>query len=271
MAKTTLNNLDSGLIFRSALNTMFTEVYGGIGFNWSSKKMCSYGDSITAQDLYQPTAMTMLGITSHYLRGVGGSRIQDSDYSGEVTEKLTFYVNADGTYNNRPTRFGGSVDEAPAGTTEIYGNMVTQNRIDTIPTDTELLLICGGANDITTLGTLADAEAEDTTFYAAYKLMLTRIHARIPDARVILIGYPFHKTADLVTSLTEGYHLRRNAIKEIGEAYGYPYIDLRMLCGWNTLNADDFLYDNIHLDVAGGVRVGEVVAGFLKTIQPYIA
>jgi len=271
MAKVTLNNLDSWLTFRTALNSMFTELYGGVELNWSSKKMCSYGDSITAQNLYQPTAMAMIGITNHYLRGVGSSRVQDSDYSGEVAEKMTFYVNADGTYNNRPTRFGGTVDEAPAGTSEIYANMVTQNRIDTIPIDTDLLLIMGGANDISTLGTLADVEAEDTTFYAAYKLMLTRIHTRIPGARVVLIGYPFHKTADLVTSLTNGYHLRRNAIKEIAEAYGYPYIDLRALCGWNTLNADDFLFDNVHLDDAGGVRVGEVIAGFLKTIQPYVA
>jgi len=100
--------------------------------------------------------------------------------------------------------------------------------------------------------------------------MLTRLYARIPNARIVLIGMPFKTGSginrDENTDLDIYYQYKRNAIKEIGRAYGYPYIDLRELCGWNRLNATTYLIDTIHPNAAGGKRIAEVMIGFYKTI-----
>lgn len=261
-------NISSDIVAKA--NIMFGDVYDSALRKWEGKKVSSYGDSIVAGNTWQPTVMSLLGITSHYLRGVGSSRIADTNYSAEYVEKMTFYANSDGSYNNRPTRFGGTVDVAPEGTTEIFANLVTQNRIDTIPLDTELLIILGGANDAGTvaIGTIGDAENETETFYGAYKLMLNRINTRVPSAKIAILGMPFHKTADSITTLTGNYQLFRDAIKEISYVYGYPYVDLREKCGWNTLNASTFLQDNVHPNATGGKRIGAVIAQELLKMIP---
>lgn len=220
---------------------------------WYGKKLCSYGDSITYGNIWQPKLMELLGITTHYLRGVGGCKIVNSDAD-------TYFVNADGSY------YG---ETAGGGSTEITSAMATQARVNTIPEDTELLIIMGGSNDDADAGTLADAAASDTTLYAGFHQMLTYIYARVPSARVVLLGFPFHATSDLVTSF-DGYDTKRVIIENIAKAYGYPFINLRKECGWNTNNYTTYLADTVHPNSVGGQRMAEVIAGELRKIQPYV-
>lgn len=302
----------------------------GLLVPYSGLKIATYGDSITANNNWQPFLITELGCT-HYLRACGGARIKNSN-------ELSYWIGADGVYINRPTIWGGNpvnslltsngtsgtnsivvadgtkfaignsifiyeasgtmnseensitnivsntltltnnlsnnyttangagVDRFPAGGTLIDGNMCTQDRVDNVPTDTDVIIILGGANDSTSDGSMADSAAENTTFYAAYKLMIERLYARIPSARFIIMGMPYHQTADSTYDLTGDYQLRRDAIKNIAYHYGFPYIDLRKECGWNALNYSTYLQDTVHPNAAGAKRMAEVIIGVLKSI-----
>lgn len=235
---------------------------------WAGKKLCTYGDSITHINNYQPTVMSKLDITTHYLRGVGGSRVVNVDFdNGGTPEKMTYFAYADGSYTDRPIRYGGTTDTPPVNSTEIDAAMCTQERVDTIPLDTDLLLIMGGSNDTSALGVFADSPADNTTFCAAFQLMLDRIMIRIPNARIVVIGFPYHKTSDYINTYG-AYGARRNACGDMANGYGFPYIDLKKLCGWNANNISTKLDGNVHPNAQGGVEEGIVISGILKTFEP---
>lgn len=302
--------------------------------NYYGQILTTYGDSITAGNLWQPHIIDKFGFT-HNLRGIGGTRVQNSG-----TQKA--WVNASGVYLNRPTWTGGSpvssaltsnansgqdkvnvvngslftagnnvilqtsngsvyevatilsissneltltsnlsntftttaasvVDEYPTGGILIDSALCMQERIDTIPADTDVLIFYGGPNDGASSGSLASAAAENTDFYGAYKLALDRIRTRIgATKRIICIAPHFHATADNNDALSGSYQLLREAIKELAYAYGYPCIDLREECGWNADNVSTYLSDTVHPNAAGGQRIAEVLIGFLKKYEPVI-
>jgi lysophospholipase L1-like esterase len=53
---------------------------------WSGKTMCSFGDSITAQNLWQPKLDALIGFSSVDNKGVSGSQIGGNSGDGMVTE-----------------------------------------------------------------------------------------------------------------------------------------------------------------------------------------
>jgi len=175
-----LSTGQTGEQFIAANNNNFSVLFP----KWEGKKMCTYGDSITHVNMYQPYVISRLGIDTHYLRGVGGTRIVNND-------NMTYWAYADGSFAAAPNS-----QNPPANSTEIDAAMCMQERVNTLPLDSDLILICASANDDGTIGTLADAAAENTTIYAGWHLMIQRITARIPDAKIVIISMPFHATAD---------------------------------------------------------------------------
>lgn len=70
-------------------------------------------------------------------------------------------------------------------------------RINSIPTDSDVVIVMGGSNDWVSEKSLGNINSTDVTvFYGAYKTMLDKIYDRVPNAKVILMC-PTHHTEEL--------------------------------------------------------------------------
>lgn len=227
-----------------------------------NKKICSFGDSLAAGDNGDRTSNTWIKIIGNYFgatpynRGIGSSCVTDENSSG-VARVGYSYVDADGDAGevrvvyNTPRTFA----DYP---TEISPWMCDPDRANTIPLDTNIVVIIAGTNDIGTV-TLAG-------FKSAYKAMLNNIIMRVPNAKIYPCTLPFQQTYDLGSDADKAtYNSYRNAIKEIAEEYGFEYIDLRSEMGVNAQNYSTYMNDATHYATTKGKkRMAECIAAHLK-------
>lgn len=220
----------------------------------SDKAICVFGDSLAASgnggtDTWIQRVGDSLGFSKVYNRGVGSSMVTDGT-------TMYAYVDDDGDAYNRGAY---TTHQTFAGYTEINACLSSTDRADTIPTDTDVLLILAGANDVGQIGSAGKAE-----FTADYKTMLDNIYARVPNALVYLCTMPFHYAFDTGAS-AETYEDYRQIIREIGHEYGFPIIDLKYKMMVNKNNYAEFMNDdNIHYNTeAGRDRTAEAVIPYL--------
>jgi lysophospholipase L1-like esterase len=220
---------------------------------------CSYGDSLVGTNKFQLLVCERLGMKP-INRGIGGTQVKETG--------STAYVDADGnTLTGNPPSGTEGVDYF-----QILSSMSNQERIDTIPEDSDIILILGGANDGSAAGAISDPVDENlnTSFYAAYKTMLDRIQARCPNAKIILVTPPHHATADENFVAGSGYDTLRVAIREIGYMYSFPVIDLKANAQINQNNFATYLSDQVHPNDEGGKVIASVVAFELNVLKPFI-
>lgn len=128
-------------------------------------------------------------------------------------------------------------------------------RVNAIPTDSEVIVLTGGTNDWAQSAVLGAIDSSDTdTFYGAYNVMLQKIIARCPTAKIFLGLTPIgRRTAPLPAGWTDPFvnaiGLRTQdyakAVQEIAFKYGLPTINFNSL-GWNQYNIDSFVPDGLH-------------------------
>lgn len=246
---------------------------------WAGKTWCSYGDSITGYNVWQPYVTQYFGFATHYERGLGSSTYTKSDQ--------TWYANPDGSYNSR-YGFAG-VTEAPEGTTTHEGYLCSWDRITTmIPQDVDLVVIMAGTNDAgpsvsAPLGDLTYPFDEET-FMGAVASTVVKIQEWCPNATVVL-ATPFSgrgayeegmtneemaadQTEPVYNQLgltTEDY---AKAVMEVAEYLSVPCIDVFGNCGVNQFNRSAYLEDLVHPNQAGGEAIARVIIGGLKAIEP---
>ena len=148
-------------------------------------KTTTLGDSITEGNTWQPFLSSVLGINIIKNAGVGGTTV--ADYAGLVDKTLY---------------------------------MASDSRINTIPSDTQMLIFMGGSNDWSQsipIGTISDSTKD--TFYGAYQMVLDKVYARVPNARILLMLQPFRKD---MYSNANGNVLQdyRDATEKIAKKYG---------------------------------------------------
>ena len=212
--------------------------------NWyRDKKICAYGDSVVEQEKWQPYVASYLKC-SFYNRGVGGTTV---------------------------TQVNSSTD-----------HMSGDTRINTIPTDSDVILILAGHNDWSyaaiNMGDLkTDVLSESTSFKSAYALMLKKIQARCPNAKIITMTPVGGRTEDATTNQDKQSYVRdlcmtdfAIAVKEVSAYYGIPCIDVNANCGINTLNHTTYIADLIHPNDAGGKLIANEVINGMKRFQPII-
>lgn len=213
---------------------------------YKGKKIATFGDSITQLNTWQPYLEKYFGCEVVNC-GVGGSRV--ADY--------------------------------PVGERSDY--MCGDNRINTIPSDVDVILVFGGHNDfsittpfgeITQWWTLSD-ENSKSEFYSAYALMLKKLIKKFPNAKIITMSCVGGRTSSDHENEDGQWYLRNycmedyaEAVKRISRYYGIPCIDVGGESGINTLNHTSYIADVIHPNNEGGKLIANCVINGMKRFEP---
>lgn len=154
-----------------------------INMAYKGKKFCSFGDSIVELISWQKYVWKYLQFSTHYCRGIGGSKVTS-------ISPQTKKVDENGYYN---------AAHPEEGTITIQDNMCGDGRINTIPTDTDVLVIYASANDITANAQIGELDDQDETHLKyAYGLMLRKIIKRLPNAKIFAcIPHNFYNSHNL--------------------------------------------------------------------------
>jgi lysophospholipase L1-like esterase len=210
---------------------------------YKEKKICAYGDSVTEQNKWQAYVASYFGC-SFYNRGVGGTTVTQVNSS-------TNHMSAD-------------------------------IRIETIPTDSDVILVFGGHNDWSSasinMGDIkTDELSESVSFKAAFALMLKKIQTRCPSAKIITMTPVGGRTEEAAINQDKQFYIRdlcmtdfANAVKEVSAYYGIPCIDINANSGINTLNHTTYIADLIHPNVEGGKLIANEVINGLKRFEPIV-
>lgn len=160
------------------------------------------------------------------------------------------------------------------GTPNGVGTNTTINSENTFEYD--LIIIAAGTNDfklnvpLGELGTINDTVLNTNTFYGAYKDALNHILSINPDVRIVLwtplqrnqAGYDIYYTNSASHKLIDYVC----AIKNIGQLYGIPVIDLYSTSGVNMKTLMNYTYDGLHLSSHGYDLVCRYLKNKLDTI-----
>lgn len=224
-----------------------------INFNdsfYKDKKITCYGDSITAQNQWQPHVASYFGCTM-INKGVGGTTVFNNG-NREIIEGVT-----------------------------MDSWMCSDDRINLIPNDTDVILVFGGHNDWAynnlQMGVLGDGNLIDSTFKSAYSLMLKKLVTKFPNARIITMTPVGGRTETEKGNSDKQYYIRdlcmtdfANAVKEVSAYCAIPCIDINAESGISTLNHDTYIADVIHPNSEGGKLIANAVINGMKRFEPII-
>ena len=210
------------------------------------KILCTYGDSITAQQTWQDYVQRELGFSKYYNHGVGGRRLMamaTDECLAEITEDFDVMIVMGGT------------------------NDWAQDRI------------IGTENDINT-----DDQTFTGTFYGGLNALMKKLTTKYPTKRIVFMTQTPVKNSNgenffLKKGSADGLknsngNTTRDFAKATLNACGnnhVPCIDLNSLVGWNENNISSFVLNEndmfFHPTSIGGKRMAECISGFLKSIQ----
>lgn len=228
----------------------------------AGSKVCTYGDSITKTGTWQNIVKEKLHIGKIYNLGWSDSAV--------TMENKTLFINADGTYNSNP--IGGTVK--PEGTTEVQCSFCHDDRISYIPTDSEVVLVMGGTNDLyrnKPIGTITnDGNYDENTFIGALISTVQKIQTRVPNSTIVLMT-PITKPSEQGSITTfvnnNGNTIVDfvNAVRNAADYIGCGLIDVHT-CGITLFNSASKLSDGTHPNTAGHELIAKTVIGGLKNI-----
>ena len=216
---------------------------------YKGKKLCTFGDSITAMGYWQPFVKNYFGFSTVANCGIGGTTVHNNganDSSGNATWMCSDY------------------------------------RINQIPSDSDVILIMGGMNDWSTeleMGTIAlgsTQTADDTTFIGAYQIMLSKIAKRFPNSMIICLTVTNSRVWQYGTNpdnppVNWGKTLRdfADATIKVANTYSVKCIDVNAECGISFTNQSDYCEDGTHPNNTTGAKaIANSVINGLKRFEP---
>lgn len=210
------------------------------------KILCTYGDSITAQQTWQDYVQRELGFSKYYNHGVGGRRLMamaTDECLSEITEDFDVMLVMGGT------------------------NDWAQDR--TVGTEA----------DINT-----DEQTFTGTFYGGLNTLIKKILVKYPTKRIVFMTQTpvknsngeafFNKKGSADGLKNSNGNTTRDFARATLNACGnnhVPCVDLNSLVGWNENNISSFVKNEndtfFHPTSVGGKRIAECISGFLKSLQ----
>ncbi len=210
------------------------------------KKLCTYGDSITAQQTWQDYVQRELGFAKYYNHGVGGRRLMAM-----------------------------ATDKCLAEITEDFDVMLVMGGTNDWAQDRTI----GTENDINT-----DDQTFTGTFYGGLNALMKKLTTKYPTKRIVFMTQTPVKNSNgenffLEKGSADGLknsngNTTRDFAKATLSACGnnhVPCIDLNSLVGWNENNISSFVLNEndifFHPTSIGGKRMAECISGFLESIS----
>lgn len=157
------------------------------------------------------------------------------------------------------------------------------NRLDTIPTDADVVVVFGGTNDWgnnATLGTIDDTGT--STFYGAYKHILEWLAINRPNAKVMTMTplKRYYRGGGTVwvnaqtTPNNKGNLLQDyvRAVKEVSDLYAVPCVDLHNDSGLNPVLETvrtRFIGDGLHPTAEGNKKMYPVILDKMRPLLEY--
>lgn len=238
----------------SSLQADVTENKSGIKKNsddnwYKGKKLSTLGDSITEQNLWQSFVKDKILFATIVNKGVSNTRI-----SGEI--------------NNA---------------------MWQNNRINALPSDTDVLTIMGGtydSADSVDIGDISITNQDTNTFVGAYNVLISKLLYKfynLSSGKYSNINYSglikSNKFKDIVIYImtppfnaNTQYSARLKAIadatKDVAKMWGIPCIDIYYNSGINTENVNALLQDDILPNNLGAKKIASVVVNEMKSHAP---
>lgn len=134
----------------------------------------------------------------------------------------------------------------------------------------EVLYIEHGTNDYNSGRPIDNKDDiyDRTTYGGALRYSIKTIRDKYPDMRIILVTPPYCRFETLdCYALDYGYGNLEDYVNlelEIADEYGIEVIDVFHTIGIDAENADDYLFDGIHLNAEGRELFGTMLAEYLK-------
>lgn len=210
------------------------------------KILCTYGDSITAQQTWQDYVQRELGFSKYYNYGVGGRRLMAM-----------------------------ATDECLAEITEDFDVMLVMGGTNDWAQDRTI----GTEADINT-----DEQSFTGTFYGGLNALMKKLTTKYPTKRIVFMTQTpvkhsngeafFNKKGSADGLKNSNGDTTRDFARATLNACGnnhVPCIDLNILVGWNENNISSFVKNEndafFHPTSVGGQRMAECISGFLKSLQ----
>ena len=204
--------------------------------SFSGIEWVSFGDSITAQNKWQPYIVNALGM-SHTNCGIGSTPLSGSN------------ANA-------------------------FWQTVRLNAVKAANPD--LVTILGGANDLVlnpVIGTDANLADKDTsTFIGAYSYIINDLLTWKPSLRIVILSTTWAHDDGATYSQTVTYGQFAAACKKVAEYYKLPFVDLYDNSGFNaytmgTSPNNIYSSDSIHPNEAGAKIIASQVLAKLREVM----
>ena len=182
-----------------------------------------------------------------------------------IGDSLTF--GGWGNEANKVLNINEYINLAVSGTT-IHGSngMITQaKRVDS---DTDLVVIMGGTNDMGWFNGMHATKDKGTfgekttgTFIGSYQLIIETLLEKNNKMKIILITPPRAFDSDRSFLATIG-----DWVKEVAQFYGLPCIDAYNCLGINDFNKHSFHSDLLHYNAEGNKRLGKTFANQIMSL-----
>lgn len=120
----------------------------------------------------------------------------------------------------------------------INGRISSEDRINTIPTDSDIITIMGGTNDNGNAGSSDDYL--ENTFSGYYRRMIDLIYERCPKATIIICLFPkagreYDNDTHLLSENGKTKQSYRSILADICKKYGYLLIDMQPASNFNNM------------------------------------
>lgn len=212
----------------------------GLGGDIISLKMASLGDSLTAQNKFQSKAISVLSTSyniDHTNLGIGG------------------------------TQMGGS-----------SANAFWQDvRINSVPLDSQFVLVMGGTNDWANDRPLGLVDSVDTNdFTGAINKVIEKLITRIPSVKLAFGTPPYSEFIDYASRGWENAFENNNGntindyaakIREVCLAKNIPVVDFNTASAWNSFNITEFMTNDgalLHPNQTGADRMATELIAYIK-------
>lgn len=250
---------------------------------WSGKKVCTYGDSITEYGFWQSSLSDYFGFSEVVNRGISGSKLTNIG-------PFQYWVNSV-TGDKISTEDVEEPDPSWENPLRIYSNFSNQGRINTVPSDCDLVIIMGGTNDTGVTNpsnNTGDCNFDsgtgtfkENTIMGAVCETIRKMQIRCPNA-VIVFATPLSGLSSYSDNKNYAQNFKINEMaKVIKDACFYmsvPVIDVFGTCGINISNSAKYLKnDKVHPTYGsenngynGASMIGRAIIGGLMQILPML-